>query len=165
MGDYPGAGSNMSNYGLKNPSPEEIHLLWREIVGRESRIRQGHLAINGDGSEQWPGIKDQEPTEEELKSDFTYFNNNKPSNPISTYDRLFHVKNELHSKLHRDDREHAIGLNVHAEETRKAVPALSSSWYGHRPSLETSSRAHVRIERVLKGFYRTRGTNIPGADT
>ena len=35
--------------------------------------------------------------------------------PSSTYDRLFHVKTGYQSKLHRDDREHTVGLDVHGE--------------------------------------------------
>lgn len=30
---YPGEGNNMSNYGMKEPTPEELKLLWEEIVG------------------------------------------------------------------------------------------------------------------------------------
>ncbi|PIK62537.1 hypothetical protein BSL78_00543 [Apostichopus japonicus] len=81
--------------------------------------------------------------------------------PNSTYDRLFHVKQGYQCKLHRDDREHTIGLDVHGEESQKVIPVLSSSAYGHREALEGPCRQHARIERVMKGFYRTRGTNLP----
>ncbi|XP_071803311.1 cilia- and flagella-associated protein 90-like [Asterias amurensis] len=159
---YPGEGNNMSNYGMKEPTPEELKLLWEEIVGKERSIRANHLATKGAGSgEQWPGIKGQIPTEEQMAKEHTYFNNNKEHGPNSTYDRLFHVRVGFESKLHRDDREHTIGLNVHQEESKKAVPVLSSSAYGHRLALEEPCRQHVRIERVMKGFYRTRGTNLP----
>ncbi|XP_022109202.1 uncharacterized protein C5orf49 homolog [Acanthaster planci] len=162
MAAYPGEGNKMSNYGLKVPTPEELKLLWEEIVGRERRIRANHLATKGAGSgEHWPGVKGLEPTEEQMKTKFTYFNNNKEFSPNSTYDRLFHVKEGYESKLHRDDREHTIGLNVNEEESQKAIPVLSSSAYGHRPILEAPCREHARIERVMKGFYRTRGTNLP----
>ncbi|XP_038045043.1 uncharacterized protein C5orf49-like [Patiria miniata] len=162
MAAYPGEGSQMSNYGLKVPTPEELKLLWEEIVGRERRIRANHLATKGAGSrEHWPGVQHQQPTEEQMKTKYTYFNNNKEFGPYSTYDRLFHVKEGYESKLHRDDREHTIGLNVHEEESQKAIPVLTSSAYGHRSALEGPCREHVRIERVMKGFYRTRGTNLP----
>ncbi|XP_072037638.1 uncharacterized protein [Amphiura filiformis] len=158
---YPGEGNRMSNYGLKVPSPEELKLLWIELVGREKRVRANHLAIKGDGSEEWPGTADQKLTDTEIDTNITYFNNNKEHSPSSTYDRLFHVKTGYQSKLHRDDREHTVGLDVHGEEAKKAIPVLSSSAYGHRPPLEHSSRQHARIERVMKGFYRSRGTNLP----
>ncbi|KAJ8024781.1 hypothetical protein HOLleu_34790 [Holothuria leucospilota] len=155
-------GKRMSNYGLKNPTPEESKLLWKEIVEREKKIRANHLAIKGDGSSaEWPGIKHLLPTKEEMEANNNYFNNKKQHGSSSTYDRLFHVKEGYQCKLHRDDREHTIGLDVHGEEAQKAIPVLSSSAYGHRVALEGPSRQHARIERVMKGFYRTRGTNLP----
>ena len=42
--------------------------------------------------------------------------------PNSTYDRLFHVKHGYQSKIHRDDREHTRGLNVHDEVYRTPPP-------------------------------------------
>ncbi|XP_071948344.1 cilia- and flagella-associated protein 90-like [Antedon mediterranea] len=151
--------STMSNYGRKIPTPEEVKLRWIEIVRREKNIRKNHLATKGDGSEQWPGIKP--ASEEELKEKRTYFNNNKQYQPSSTYDRLFHVEEGFHSKIHRDDRQHTMNLNVFSEESSKQIPVLSSSAYGHGISLEVPSRQHARVERVVKGFYRTRGTNLP----
>ena len=44
------------------------------------------------------------------------------------------------------------------------MPVKASSEYGRRVEsgpLEPASRKHVRIDRVVKGFYRARGTGIP----
>ncbi|XP_071812559.1 cilia- and flagella-associated protein 90-like [Apostichopus japonicus] len=158
---YPGNGQRMSNYGLKTPTPEESKLLWIEIVAREKKIRANHLATKGNNSAEWPGIQHQLPSKEEMATHHNYFNNEKRHQPNSTYDRLFHVKQGYQCKLHRDDREHTIGLDVHGEESQKVIPVLSSSAYGHREALEGPCRQHARIERVMKGFYRTRGTNLP----
>ncbi|XP_071498240.1 cilia- and flagella-associated protein 90-like [Diadema antillarum] len=158
---YPGEGKGMSNYGLSQQTPEQQKLLWVEIVGREQRIKGSHLAIKGEATGAWTGIKDQLPTPDQIAEGITYFNNNKKHEYNSTYDRLFHVKHGYQSKIHRDDREHTRGLNVFEEESNKAVPALTSSAYGHRPPIEMNTRQHARIERVMKGFYRTRGTNLP----
>ncbi|XP_014674976.1 PREDICTED: uncharacterized protein LOC106815060 [Priapulus caudatus] len=175
----------MSNYGLKIRSPEEVKLQHREMVEvrllantREQRIHKQHLSTKGDGTKNWPGVKPL-PVECFSPSGMSFFNNNKlvrdalfsksvyeeaeiVRKSASTYDRMFHVQQDYNSKLHRDDRQHTVGLNVHAEETVKAVPVLSSSAYGHRHDrhLEMPGRQHVRIERVLKGFYRTRGNDL-----
>ncbi|XP_033103180.1 uncharacterized protein C5orf49 homolog [Anneissia japonica] len=98
------------------------------------------------------------PTPEEVKLRWIEIVRNKPS---STYDRLFHAEEGFHSKIHRDDRQHTMNLNVYSEESSKQIPVLSSSAYGHGKPLEVPSRQHARIERVVKGFYRTRGTNLP----
>ncbi|XP_041478083.1 uncharacterized protein C5orf49-like [Lytechinus variegatus] len=158
---YPGEGKGMSNYGLSHQTPEQQKLLWVEIVGREQRIKKSHIAIKGDKSGIWKGSGNHKTSNEKGEEEITYFNNHKKHEPNSTYDRLFHVKHGYQSKIHRDDREHTRGLNVHDEESAKAVPALSSSAYGHRPPFEKTTRKHARIERVMKGFYRHRGTNLP----
>ena len=44
---------------------------------REKKVRANHLAIKGDGSEQWPGIAHQKLTEKETDKPITYFNNKK----------------------------------------------------------------------------------------
>ena len=74
---------------------------------------------------------------------------------------MFHIEHGYCSSIHRDDRQHTQGLNVHAEEESKAVPLLSSSVYGHRPPLEVPSRQHVRVGLVKRDFYRHRGVGIP----
>ena len=33
----------------------------------------------------------------------------------TSYDRLFHAETGFNSKLHRDDRQHTVGLDMHAE--------------------------------------------------
>ena len=45
MAAYPGEGNKMSNYGLKVPTPEELKLLWGEIVG-VSWIYKIHYSAN-----------------------------------------------------------------------------------------------------------------------
>ena len=48
------------------------------VLKKERSIRANHLATKGAGSgEQWPGIKGQIPTEEQMAKELTYFNNNK----------------------------------------------------------------------------------------
>lgn len=39
---YPGEGYNMSNYGLKTYSPEQIKEMWRESTDREAKINRLH---------------------------------------------------------------------------------------------------------------------------
>ena len=49
------------------------------------------------------------------------------------------------------------------QETKRQIPLLSSSNYGHRLAavLEPFARSHVRVEHVQKGFYYKRGTGLP----
>merc|ERR1712173_41610 len=51
------------------------------------------------------------------------------------------------------------------ETNSKTVPLLSSSTYGSHAEIEKTSREHVRVESVYKGFYRPRGTGIPFGGT
>ena len=69
---------------------------------------------------------------------------------------------DFDSHLHRCDRLHAKsrGLEVNKEEKKKAVPALSNSYYGHYldRSIESSERSqHARVQRVKADFYRQNG--------
>ena len=78
---------------------------------------------------------------------------------------MFHIQHGYCSKIHRDDRQHTQGLDVHAEEQSKNVPMLSSSVYGHRPPLEVPSRQHVRVGLVKRDFYRHCGATIPNEES
>ena len=149
-----GAGESRSNYGVKTFTPEEIKNEWIENVERAQRIRKNHKCA----MQEREGI---EKVKNGEISQISYFNNNKQHAVSSTYDRQFHVKHGYHSKLRRDDREHTLGLNVHAEEHSKKVPILSSTTYGHRQPLEMPPRKHTRVALVQRDFYRNCGTNIP----
>ena len=46
------------------------------------------------------------------------------------------------------------------EESKRAVPVLANSVYGHRPPVEIPDRQHVRVGLVKREFYRATGTNI-----
>ena len=151
MAAYPGEGYNMSNYGLKTYTPEQMKEQWREKVERESKVTKYH-----------PASKNTKHHVEQLctSQQLNYFNTDKKYESSSTYDRMFHVKEGYSSKLKRDDLQHTQGLNVHVEEEGKSVPVLSSSDYGHRPPLETPDRQHVRVGLVKRDFYRSCGTNM-----
>ena len=69
------------------------------------------------------------------------------------------------NKIHRDDRASRRCLDVYAQEHSKKVPQLTSSTYGLHHEIEKTSREHVRVESVYKGFYRPRGTGIPFGGT
>ncbi|XP_039265877.1 cilia- and flagella-associated protein 90-like [Styela clava] len=139
-------------------TPEQKKLQWCEYVRREKHIADKAYDSWGKAYGTWL-------TEEQIKQNLSYFNNSKDHKEYSEYERLFHLKRGYEEKLHRDDRANRIGLNVHDEERKKAVPILSSSVYGIRPKLEEQARQHVIIESVNKGFYRSRGTNIPSSST
>lgn len=51
------------------------------------------------------------------------------------------------------------------QEQGRPIPVRSSSEYGRRVEnpLEDPVRQFVRVERVMKGFYRCRGTGIPSS--
>lgn len=137
-------------------TPEQKKLQWCEYVRRERRMSNKTYEALETPHGSWLAP-------DKMKQEITYFNNNKKHTKYSEYERLFHLNHHYEKKLHRDDRANRIGLDVHNEEKDKAVPILSSSVYGSRPPLEQTTRAHVIIESVNKGFYRSRGTNIPSS--
>jgi len=61
------------------------------------------------------------PTTRSSPKQFTYFNNDKNTKKISTYDRIFNYKKDYNEHLHRCDREHARGkgLKMNEEVTKK----------------------------------------------
>eukprot|EP00118_Oscarella_pearsei_P026544 m.310073 g.310073 ORF g.310073 m.310073 type:complete len:171 (+) comp49410_c0_seq1:60-572(+) len=161
---YPGEGYNMSNYGSKWYSPEQMKEQWREACERERALAATHVMSSGRSEmfRQRTQSDDGDPMEDASSLGKTnYFNTDKKHETSSTYDRMFHVKEGYNSKLHRDDREHTQNLDVHSEETVKTVPTLSSSVYGHRSALEKQSRQHGRVALVQREFYRAGNTNIP----
>ncbi|XP_061162384.1 uncharacterized protein LOC133171613 [Saccostrea echinata] len=164
MGDE---GKQMSLYGKSYLSPEEMAGLWKNVLQRTETIRLNHLANKGDGSKHWSGVKQWSRHELETLKD-TFFGKRTRgtvADSFSTYDRLFHPREEYDSKIHRDDRNHIlkIGIAVHDEEKNRVWPVLSSSAYGRRLDccLEPFCRSHVRIEHVAQGFSYTRGTGLP----
>nr|XP_022343325.1 uncharacterized protein C5orf49-like [Crassostrea virginica] len=134
---------------------------------RNEHIRRNHLANKGDGSKIWPGVKQWSHNELEAMKETFYGRRTRTTiaDNFSTYNRLFHQRDEYDSKIHRDDRNHIlkIGRAVHDEEKRRVCPVLSSSAYGQRVEhlLEPFCRGHVRIEHVAQGFSYTRGTGLP----
>ncbi|CAH3161398.1 unnamed protein product [Porites evermanni] len=167
MGDYPGSGYKMSSYGLKTYNPQETVGQWTQCCKREEAIRKNHIVTSGgDGvANTW---KVERPKSLALTQDTSYFLAKTLHEKPSTYDRINHVVEGYNQKLHRDDREHAKsrGLKVNSEETRVAVPSLSSSVVGHpqRNPLEFPDRQHVRVEICKKDFLRLGGTNIGDTD-
>ena len=101
MAAYPGEGYNMSNYGLKKYTPEQMKEQWREKVDRERKVTKYH-----------PASKNTEHHAKQLctSQQSNYFNNDKKYETSSTYDRMFHVKEGYSSKLKRDDLQHTQGL-------------------------------------------------------
>nr|XP_004226028.1 uncharacterized protein C5orf49 homolog [Ciona intestinalis] len=142
--------------GGEHFTPEQRKLQWCEFVRRERKMCNTAFDAWEKPYGTWLQPND-------IGKNISYFNNNKQHGKHSEYERLFHLKHHYEKKLHRDDRANRIGLNVHDEEKDKAVPILSSSVYGSRPPLEKTNREHVIIESVNKGFYRSRGTNIPSS--
>ncbi|KAL4234221.1 hypothetical protein ACF0H5_005874 [Mactra antiquata] len=164
-------GKLMSDYGLKKLNPQEELGLWKNVVWRTGDISKKHLAVNGDGSVHWPGIKQwsrheiDELIEERKNCWFGPRTKSTVADVIAPYDRLFHAKSDYNAKMHRDDRQSVqmIGCSIHDEEAKRHVPLLTSSNYGHRldKPLETFKRGCVRVERVRKGFLYKRGTGLP----
>ncbi|XP_028392601.1 uncharacterized protein C5orf49 homolog [Dendronephthya gigantea] len=160
-------GMNRSCYGVQEYSPEAIKEQWREFMRvlytfttyfREC-VKKCNLAYYK------LDVQKKRTNAEDSSKSLTYFNNNKKNDTKSTYDRTFHIQHGYCSRIHRDDREHTQGLDVHAEEQSKAVPILSSSVYGHRPPLEVPSRQHVRVGQVKRDFYRHCGATIPNEES
>jgi hypothetical protein len=160
---YPGEGYTMSNYGLKVYTPEQEKEQWKEACTREEKLAKNQVVFTGKVASD--GTENQASLDLHLVPTSNYFNTTKQHSATSTYDRMFHIKEGYCSKLHRDDRQHTRGLDVHSEEVNKAVPVLSSSLYGHRRELEQQSRQHVRVALVQRDFYRFGGTNIPLANS
>jgi len=166
MAEYPGFGMRMANYGPTVRTPEEAAGHWKEYTKTERRLNKRHLANKGDGSKVFPGVPPL--PQEKLDNPGSFFGDPKEDGqdePSSNnhYDRMFHADMDYNGKLHRDDRQHTVGLDIQHEEFQRAVPVRSSSEYGRRVylPLEDANREHVRIDKVKKGFSRTRGTGIP----
>ncbi|XP_069114782.1 cilia- and flagella-associated protein 90-like [Argopecten irradians] len=160
----------MSLYGKSSPSPGELAGLWKNVLQRRDRISKRHLATVGDGSKTWTGIKQwsRQMIDEGRDTIYGPRTRNTVADVSTNYKRLFHIKYDYDSKIHRDDRKpmSTTGQAMHEEETRRTVPVLSSSQYGNRvyKPLETFSRTHVCIEHIQKGFYHKRGTGLPPLD-
>ncbi|OWF48019.1 uncharacterized protein C5orf49-like [Mizuhopecten yessoensis] len=160
----------MSLYGKTDTTPGELAGLWKKILQRRDRISNRHLSNVGDGSQDWPGIKQWSRQMIDDNKDTVYGPRTRTTvADVSTnYKRLFNTNYDYDSKIHRDDRKpmSTIGQAVHEEETRRTVPLLTSSQYGNRvyKPLENFSRTHVCIEHVQKGFYHKRGTGLPPLD-
>ncbi|XP_064606203.1 uncharacterized protein LOC135471085 [Liolophura sinensis] len=168
MYEYPGQGMRMSMNGRASPTPLEASGLWRNVLMRHARIHRNHLAIKGDGTWCFPG--EHEYTEEELENyKSSYFGKNtNPDRPLSNdscYDRLFCTHYTYNNKNPRDDRTPSltIGRRYHTEETKRTVPLLTSSLYGSRLNhpVELFERHLVRVNHIMKSFYRNRGTGLP----
>ena len=145
-------------------NPLQDHMQWNEYVQREIKD-QSKENVRGKQYQTFLP-KDEIPTQGN-KLISGSFNNKlpEPNNKTSGYDRLFHVNDNYDNKIHRDDRASRRGLDVNTQELSKKVPQLSSSEYGRLMEIEKTSRDHVRVESVYKGFYRSRGTGIPFGGT
>eukprot|EP00794_Sanderia_malayensis_P019140 gene19140-21057_t len=134
-------------------TPEQEKNQWIESVEREWKTHKNHEA----------SVTERQRIEDISKfgaNTMSYFNNNKKHQPVSVYDRRFHIKHGYSQKLRRDDLMHTLGLNVQAEEEDKKVPILSSSVYGRRPPIDPPFVQHNRAEVIRQEFYRNGGTNI-----
>ncbi|KAL5021436.1 hypothetical protein ScPMuIL_000591 [Solemya velum] len=163
-------GHKMSLYGKSYLTPEELAGLSKNVQIREERITKRHLANLGNTSVHWPGVRMWSKELESAKTSFFGKRTRKTvADQLSNFERLFHLKYGYDSKIHRDDRRHVleIGAAVHDEESKRTIPLLSSSNYGHRleQTAEPFVRGRVRIEHILKGFYYKRGTGLPPVDT
>ncbi|EGD77615.1 hypothetical protein PTSG_08710 [Salpingoeca rosetta] len=71
------------------------------------------------------------------------------------YDRQMHVpEQDKSSKLHRDDRQSRVGLDIHKEERERAFPVRSSSLYGARAPIDNLVHmANGRKKVVSQEFY------------
>ena len=167
---YPDEEHRMSIYGKQEPNPEEAAGQWKEITKINRIIDRDHLATKGGKDKYFQGV--------EQLTDYngSFYGEAKQHLPTTTshYDRMFHIDGGYDGKLHRDDRQHTVGLDMQHEELRRTVPVRSSTEYGRRvdrpfqasvnsteEEVANEDRGHVRIDRCMKGFYRTRGTGIP----
>ncbi|XP_052790549.1 uncharacterized protein C5orf49 homolog isoform X2 [Mya arenaria] len=161
----------MSLYGKTTMTPQEEVGWWENVVYRTDNISRKHLAVVGNGSLLWPGIKKWSRHELDdaiaARKDAWFGARTKQTvaEVISPYERFFNAENGYNAKMHRDDRKSVdmIGCSIHEEEKNRTIPLLSSSLYGHRlgQSFETFSRSNVYVDRVRKGFLHRRGTGLP----
>ena len=135
-------------------NPEQKRAVWVEYVTRETRDRNRAYL-------QWNKPHGTWLTAEQQAQDLTYYDNHKVHKDVPIYDQYFDRTEGYNQKLHRDDRASRTGLNALIEEKNKPVPLLSSNAYGFRPIIETPSRNHVRVQCIQKGFFRSRGANLP----
>ena len=78
------------------------------------------------------------------------------------YDRQMHVEElQSSSKLHRDDRQSRVGLDVNKEEQARPVRVLASSVYGSRQPIDTLAKSpHGRKKVVQQEFYSKGISNL-----
>ncbi|KAL3860693.1 hypothetical protein ACJMK2_010784 [Sinanodonta woodiana] len=163
--------NHRSLYGISEWTPQERDGFWKNSLKRCQAIRKRHIAIRGDGSRSFPGIKpwtseDAEKAKKEgLDSFFGIRLHPSEGECHKAYDRLFHYRHGFDMKMHRDDRKSvlAIGRSIHKEEINRIVPVQASSIYGHpqRKPLEPFCRDYVNVAHVFKGFFHKRGTGLP----
>lgn len=147
---------NMSNYGKTIYNPYEQSSQWVEQIKREERIKKTHKVTNGDEAVIATYFKGRKPeTGPDPSKDISYYNNYKQKPKESLYERTFKVSSEYSPKLHRDDRQHKVGLDLHSEDTGKAVPVRGNSVYGTGTSLDTMGVATTHAKRpvISKEFY------------
>lgn len=70
---------------------------------------------------------------------------------VSNYDRTFHLKTGYCSKLHRDDRVHARGLNVNAEVSKSVGHSQSSvlTWERREEKREKKNKNKIRGTTIM----------------
>jgi len=152
-------GGNMSTYGKTVYNPYEQSSQWVEQIKREERIKATHKVLNGDETVVSTYFKGRKPDPgPDPAKNISYYNNYKERPQETLYERTFKVNNDYEPKLHRDDRQHKVGLDLHSEDVGKGVSTIrTNSVYGARidAPIDTMGVAttHAKKQIVTKEFY------------
>merc|ERR1719471_1933236 len=127
-------GGNMSTYGKTVYNPYEQSAQWVEQIKREEKIKATHKVLNGDEAVVATYFKGNKPDPgPDPSKEISYYSNYKERPKESLYERTFKVNTDYEPKLHRDDRHHKVGLDLHSEISNKKVTTTTTGEYGKRP--------------------------------
>jgi len=151
-------GGNMSTYWKTIYSPQEQSDQWIEQIKKEEHTKKTHKVLNGDDSVVNTYFKGKKPDKgPDPSKDISYYNNYKERPQESLYERTFKVENDYCPKLHRDDRQHKVGLDLYSEDQGKGVCVRSNSVYGARvtASVDTMGVAstYAKVPVISEEFY------------
>lgn len=146
----------MSAYGKTVYNPYEQSAQWVEKIKREEKLKKQHKVLNGEGAvidTYFKGVKpDAGP---DPNKEISYFNNYKQVKSKGMYERAFTVEHDYNPKLHRDDRQHNVGMDLHGEDEGKKSFMRSNSVYGKRAPIDPMGRAneHAMVQVIAQEFF------------
>jgi len=152
-------GGSMSTYGKTIYNPHEESSQWIEQIKREEKQRKNHNVVNGDDTVVATYFKGKKPDPgPDPAKNISYYNNYKERPTETLYERTFKVDLDYEPKLHRDDRHHKVGLDLHSEDKGKGVSTIrSNSVYGariHAPIDKMGvATTHAKRQIVAEEFF------------